>query len=40
MAQKHRAELRGVATDMIETLKQPVDHFGTIFDPANAVFTE
>jgi hypothetical protein len=40
MAQKHRKELVGVANDLIETLKQPVDHFGAIFGPANATFTE
>lgn len=40
MAQKHKDEMTRVATDLLETLKQPVDHFGTIFDPANATFTE
>jgi hypothetical protein len=40
MAQKHREEMRRAAEDLIETLKQPVDHFGTLFDPMNPTFTE
>lgn len=40
MAQKHRDEMRSGAVDLIETLKQPVDHFGTLFDPTTATFTE
>ena len=40
MAQKHRDEMRRAGEDLIETLKQPVDHFGTLFDPMNPTFTE
>lgn len=40
MAQRHRKELADVASGLIEILRQPVDHFGAIFDPANATFTE
>lgn len=40
MAHKHKEELRKVAEMLMETLRQPVDHFGAIFDPANATFTE
>ncbi|MCA8914995.1 MAG: hypothetical protein KDB90_06250 [Planctomycetes bacterium] len=40
MAQKHRDEMRHAAEALIETLKQPVDHFGKLFDPANSTFTE
>jgi hypothetical protein len=40
MAQKHRNEMRRASEELIETLKQPVDHFGTLFDPLNPVFTE
>jgi hypothetical protein len=40
MAQRHRNELADVAGELIDTLKQPVDHFGSIFDPANPTFTE
>jgi hypothetical protein len=25
---------------LIETLKQPVDHFGALYDPTTASFTE
>jgi hypothetical protein len=40
MAQKHREQLRQGAIDLIETLKQPVDHFGALYDPTTASFTE
>jgi hypothetical protein len=40
MAQRHRHELAGKAAEVIAILKQPVDHFGTIFDPVNCTFTE
>jgi hypothetical protein len=40
MAQHHRSELTEKARDLVEELKKPVDHFGTIFDPMNATFTE
>lgn len=40
MAQKHREEMRHAAEDLVQTLKQPVDHFGTLFDPTTATFTE
>ena len=40
MAQKHRDEMRHAAEDLVETLKQPVDHFGTLFDPTSLTFTE
>jgi hypothetical protein len=40
MAQKHRDEMRKAAAELIETLKQPVDHFGALYDPTTASFTE
>ncbi|MCA8919045.1 MAG: hypothetical protein KDB32_08195 [Planctomycetes bacterium] len=40
MAQKHREEMRRAAEELIETLKSPVDHFGTLFDPTSVTFTE
>jgi hypothetical protein len=40
MAQKHRDEMRKASGDLIETLKQPVDHFGALYDPTTASFTE
>lgn len=40
MAQKHRDEMRHGAEELIETLKRPVDHFGTLFDPTSVTFTE
>lgn len=40
MAQKHREGMKLFAAELIEMLKQPVDHFGTLFDPVNTTFTE
>ena len=40
MAQKHRDEMRKAGQGLIETLKQPVDHFGALYDPTTASFTE
>jgi hypothetical protein len=40
MAQKHRDEMRQAGAALIETLKQPVDHFGALYDPTTASFTE
>ncbi|MCC6574626.1 MAG: hypothetical protein IT462_12655 [Planctomycetes bacterium] len=40
MAQQHRDEMRLTAQEIIRTLKAPVDHFGTLFDPTHCTFTE
>lgn len=40
MAQTHRDELHKIAEQIIEQLKKPVDHFGTLFDPLHDTFTE
>ncbi len=40
MAQKHREELSEAAQQIVDQLKQPVDHFGTLFDPLHDTFTE
>ncbi|MBE7490358.1 MAG: hypothetical protein HS108_01135 [Planctomycetes bacterium] len=40
MAQKHKEELRGLAKDVLKQLRQPVDHFGALFDPLHCTFTE
>ncbi len=40
MAQKYRNAMKTFAQELIDMLKQPVDHFGTLFDPVNTTFTE
>jgi hypothetical protein len=40
MAQRHRDEMRRIGQQLIDTLKQPVDHFGALYDPTTASFTE
>lgn len=40
MAERHKQELRAEAQKLLTRLKQPVDHFGTLFDPLNCTFTE
>lgn len=40
MAERHKEELRGQAQKLLALLKEPVDHFGTLFDPLNCTFTE
>jgi hypothetical protein len=40
MARHHREEMASHAEALLEKLKTPVDHFGMIYDPVNATFTE
>lgn len=40
MAQQHRDELYERAMQLIENLRQPVEHFGTLFDPMTCTFTD
>jgi hypothetical protein len=40
MATQHRDELHEIAKQVIEQLKKPIDHFGTLFDPMTDTFTE
>ena len=39
-ATQHREELTRAAGELIATLKEPVDHFGAIYDPITCTFTE
>ncbi|KAA0211630.1 hypothetical protein EDM80_10940 [bacterium] len=39
-AESHREELRLAAEKIVEVLRMPVDHFGALFDPVHATFTE
>lgn len=40
MAQKYKEELRAKAKQLLDRLRQPVDHFGALFDPLHCTFTE
>lgn len=40
MAQRYKDELRKRANELIKRLRQPVEHFGTLFDPLTCTFTE
>lgn len=40
MAQKYKHELKGRAQEVLQRLRQPVDHFGALFDPIQCTFTE
>ncbi len=39
-AEGHRAELKTQAEKIVDRLHLPVDHFGALFDPVHATFTE
>jgi hypothetical protein len=40
MALAHRDRMVAIAQDLLETLKQPTDHFGMLYDPVTCSFTE
>lgn len=40
MAQRYREELQTRARELLQRLRQPVDHFGALFDPIHCTFTE
>lgn len=40
MAERHKEELRAQAQKLLAQLKEPVDHFGALFDPLTCTFTE